>query len=142
MPLLNYWTKIWTKITQDKNQEPDGQKKNQGHCLRRQKEFVWTIFLSGQFFLVRTILSPDNFFCPDVFFCLDNFFVRTIFCPDNFFFPDIFFVWTKGHLPPSRILPHHETIFSFPLICWPGTEVLPWTLHSTISSLTNCSLLN
>ena len=27
MPLLNYWTKMWTKITQDKNQEPDGQKK-------------------------------------------------------------------------------------------------------------------
>ena len=25
---------------------------------------------------------------------------------------------------------------------WPGTKVLPWTLHSTISSLTNCSLLN
>ena len=32
MPLLNYQTKIWTKITQDKNQEPDGQKKNQGNC--------------------------------------------------------------------------------------------------------------
>ena len=32
MPLLNYRTKIWTKITPDKKQEPDGQTKNQGHC--------------------------------------------------------------------------------------------------------------
>ena len=35
MPLLNYRTKIWTKIIQTTNQGPDGQKiiktKNRGH---------------------------------------------------------------------------------------------------------------
>ena len=44
MPLLNYRTKIWTKITQDKNQEPDGRKKTKGIANADKKN------LSGQFF--------------------------------------------------------------------------------------------
>ena len=82
MLLLNYCAKIWTKITPDKNQEQYGQtKKTKGIANTDKKN------LSGQFF------------------CADNFFVRTIFFRQTIFCPDNFFLQTKGHLPPSRILP-------------------------------------
>ena len=48
MPLLNYRTKIWTKITQTTNQVPDGQKKiktKQPRALNTKQKN-----LSGQFF--------------------------------------------------------------------------------------------
>ena len=75
--LLNYWTRIWKEITQDKKSRA-GWTKNQGHWQRRQKRFcpdnffVLTTFLSRIFF-VQTIFLSGQFFCPD------NFFVRTIF---------------------------------------------------------------
>ena len=52
MPLLNYWTKIWTTITQTRNQGPDGQKilktKKLRALKRGPKKFI------RKFFFVRT----------------------------------------------------------------------------------------
>ena len=75
MPLLNYRTKIWTKITQDKNQEADGQKQTKG-IANADKKNCLDNFLPGPFFLSR------QFFCPD------KFFVGTIFLSGHFFCPD------------------------------------------------------
>ena len=55
MRLLNYQKKIWTTITQTRNQGPDGQKiKGIDNAVKN--NFDRTIFLSGQFF------CQDNFF--------------------------------------------------------------------------------
>ena len=72
MPLLNYRTKIWTKITQHKNQEADGQKQTKGIANTDKKK------LSGQFF-ARTIFFVRTIFLSGQIFCRDNFFVRTFF---------------------------------------------------------------
>ena len=53
---------------------------------------------SGPFF-VQTI------FCPNIFFS------RQFICPDNFFVRPFFFR-TKGHSPPSKILPSVEGLLS------------------------------
>ena len=79
------------------NQGPDGQK-IKGIDYADTNNFVRTIFL------------PRIFFCPDNFlvsttFCRTTFLSWQFFCPDNFFVRTTFFVRTKGHLPPSRILP-------------------------------------
>ena len=116
MLLLNYRTKIWTKITQDKKSRAGWTEKKSRALLTQTKRlcldnfFVRTIFLSGQFF------CPDNFFVSPIFFP-DNIFFQTFFlsgqflCLDNFFCPDNIFVRTKGHLPPSRISPTKDWSF-------------------------------
>ena len=48
---------------------------------------------------------------------------RTIFCPDNYF------VRTKGHLPPSRILPPPTTV---PWFC-PYNQISEWVYISVIN---------
>ena len=84
--------------------------------LMQTKRICLEIFLSGQFFFVRTIFLSGQFFCPDNFFVQTiflsgQFVVKTIFLSGHFFCPDIFFVRTKGHLPPSRFLPHFFVFF-------------------------------
>ena len=54
--MLNYGTKIWTKISQDKNQEPNGQKKPRELLTRTKKNLS------------------------EIFFCPDNFFARMVNC--------------------------------------------------------------
>ena len=52
MALLNYRTKIWTKITQTTNQGPDGQKKTRKKTkaltMRTKKKLSGHFFWSGQ----------------------------------------------------------------------------------------------
>ena len=95
MLLLNYRTKIWTKIMQDKTSRA-GWTEKKSRALLTQTKKNW----SGQFFcqdnfLVRTIFLSGQFFCPDIFFVWPIFFFQTTFLSGQFFCPDNFYVWTN-----------------------------------------------
>ena len=82
MPLLNYRTKIWTKLLQTKIKSQMDRKKTKGIANADKKN------LSGQFYVRTNFFCPDNFFDRTIFlsgqfFCSDNFFVWTFFCPDK-----------------------------------------------------------
>ena len=129
MPLLNYQTKIWTKITQDKNQEPDGQK-NEGIANADNKNLSGQLFCLDNFF-VQIIFLSRQFFCPDNFFVQTTFLSGQFFCQDNFFVRTIFLSGQKGIYHQVEFRPLEEEGGG-----WEGGLALDWGKFQLINAQT------